>query len=91
MAPEDAPDDWADGSAGYLKKSAVIATLEAAGFLFEAESAINENPLDQPTTDDIVWRLPPSLSTSRDDPELAAKYRAVGESSRMTLLFRKPS
>jgi predicted methyltransferase len=90
MAPEDAPDDWANGGAGYLKKSMVIASFEAAGFELVAESAINENPLDQPTVDDVVWRLPPTLSGSRDDPEAAAAMQAIGESNRMTLLFRKP-
>ena len=91
MALEGMPDDWASGSAGYLKKSFVIATLEAAGLEFVAESAINENPKDRPTTDDVVWRLPPSLSGSKDNPEQAAANRAIGESNRMTLLFRKPA
>ena len=39
---------------------------------------------------DIVWRLPPTLATSRDNPELRAELEAVGESNRMTLKFRKP-
>ncbi len=90
MAPEDAPDEWADGSAGYLKKSTVVATLEAAGFELVAESDMNINPKDQPTTEDIVWRLPPTLYGSRDNPEQAAVMNAIGESTRMTLLFRKP-
>lgn len=90
MAPEDAPDDWASGGAGYLKKSAVIAKFEEAGFELVAESAINENPLDTPTVDDIVWRLPPTLAGSRENPEAAAAMNAIGESNRMTLLFRKP-
>lgn len=90
QAPADSPDEWADGSAGYLKKDFVIERLEEAGFEFVAESAINENPKDQPTTDDIVWRLPPTLATSRDNPELRAQMEAIGESNRMTLKFRKP-
>lgn len=45
---------------------------------------------DQPTEDDIVWRLPPTLGTSADNPELKAELEAVGESNRMTLKFRKP-
>ncbi|GAB5414289.1 MAG: class I SAM-dependent methyltransferase [Congregibacter sp.] len=91
MAPEEAPDTWADGSAGYLKKSFVVAQMEETGLEFVAESAINENPADQPTTDDIVWRLPPTLATSKDNPELAEQLKAVGESTRMTLLFKKPA
>ncbi len=89
QAPDNAPDDWADGSKGYLKKDALIATIEAAGFEFVAESAVNENPKDQPGVEDVVWRLPPTLATSREDPELRDKMIAIGESNRMTLRFRK--
>ena len=90
MAPEDAPDEWATGAAGYLKKSFVIATMEGAGFELVAESDINENPADQPTTDDIVWRLPPTLFGAAENPEQAESNKVIGESNRMTLLFRKP-
>lgn len=90
QAPETSSDDWADGDAGYLKKDFVIRRIEEAGFEFVAESDINENPKDQPTEADIVWRLPPNFATSRDDPELRAKMEAIGESNRMTLKFRKP-
>ncbi|MEJ2297965.1 MAG: hypothetical protein P8X94_05565 [Woeseiaceae bacterium] len=55
-----------------------------------AESDLNANPKDQPTEDDIVWRLPPTLGTSAEDPDLRAELEAVGESNRMTLKFRKP-
>ena len=89
-ARPDMPDTWANGANGYLKKQFVIDQVEEAGFEFVGESDINANPADQPTTDDIVWRLPPSFATSREDPELKAKYEAVGESNRMTLKFRKP-
>lgn len=89
-ARADMPDDWAIGSNGYVKKQFVIDRVTAAGFEFVAESDVNENPNDRPTTEDFVWRLPPSLRTSRDDPELRAELEAVGESHRMTLKFRKP-
>ena len=89
-ARDEMSDEFADGSHGYLKKSFVIAAAEAAGFEFVAESDINANPKDQPSEDDIVWRLPPSLNTSRDNPELRAEFEAIGESNRMTLRFRKP-
>jgi len=89
-ARDDMSDEFADGSHGYLKQSFVIAAAEAAGFEFVAESDINANPLDQPTAEDIVWRLPPTYATSQEDPELKAKMDAVGESNRMTLKFRKP-
>ena len=90
-APADNPDEWADGSAGYLKQQAVIDAFTSAGFLFEASSELNANPEDKPGVDDIVWRLPPSLNgTEEGTPEQAAMI-AIGESDRMTLRFRKPS
>jgi len=89
-ARDDMSDEFANGSHGYLKKGFVIAAAEAAGFEFVAESDINANPADQPSEDDIVWRLPPTLGTSADNPELKAELEAVGESNRMTLKFRKP-
>jgi predicted methyltransferase len=90
MAPETASVQWANGSNGYLKKSFVIAKMKAAGFEYIDSSDININPKDKPTTDDIVWRLPPSFANSKDKPELKKEYVAVGESTRMTLTFRKP-
>ena len=88
-ARPDMPDDWAAGDAGYLKRAFVIEAFESAGFELVETSEINANPLDQPTTDDAVWRLPPSLGTSGDDEELRAQMQAIGESHRMTLKFRK--
>ena len=89
-ARADMPDEFADGSHGYLKKSFVKQAAADAGFEFVAETDINQNPADQPGEDDIVWRLPPSLVTSGENPELRAELEAVGESNRMTLKFRKP-
>ena len=88
-APETATDEWADGNRGYLKQSAVIAMFQEAGFQLVASSEINANPKDQPGADDIVWRLPPSLRGGKEDPELKAAMLAIGESDRMTLLFRR--
>ena len=90
QARDEMSDEFADGSHGYLKKSFVIAVAEQAGFEFVAESDINMNPDDQPGAEDVVWRLPPSFGTSQDNPELQAEMRAIGESNRMTLRFRKP-
>ncbi|MGV8837147.1 class I SAM-dependent methyltransferase [Cellvibrio sp.] len=84
--PEDKPDAWADGSRGYLKRSYVISTMTSAGFEFVGESDINKNPKDDPQADDNVWRLPPSLSGTE---EHKAKNRLIGESNRVTLLFKK--
>jgi predicted methyltransferase len=89
-APAGNSDQWADGENGYLKQDAVIAAFKAAGFEFVGSSEVNANPKDQPTEEDMVWRLPPSLATSRDNPEMKARMEAIGESDRMTLKFRKP-
>lgn len=86
---EDKSNEWADGSKGYLKKSNLVAAVTAAGFELVGESDINANPKDQPGEEDIVWRLPPVLNTSKDDATAKAKYMAIGESNRMTLLFKK--
>ena len=80
-----------NGSRGYMDKEALIKRIEAAGFEYVGSSDINANPADVPSETDIVWRLPPSLMTSREDPELKSKYEAIGESNRMTLMFRKPA
>ncbi len=84
------PDDWASGRNGYLKRDFLVERMKEAGFELVASSDINVNEKDQPTEEDFVWRLPPSLATSKEDPELKAKMIAVGESNRMTLKFRKP-
>jgi predicted methyltransferase len=86
-APESASDAWASGQNGYLKATAVKALLEGAGFLYEASSAVNANPKDQPGEKDIVWRLPPSYAGGE---ESKAAVDLIGESDRMTLRFRKP-
>jgi len=88
-APESASDSWADGSRGYLKQSFVISAFEDAGFKLLQTSEINANSRDKPGEEDIVWRLPPSLVTSGDNPELRAEMQAIGESDRMTLKFAK--
>ena len=90
QASEDKSDAWASGGKGYLKQSFVTQAMVNAGFEFVAESDINKNPKDQPGEEDIVWRLPPSFYSSQDNSELRAQYEAIGESNRMTLLFRKP-
>lgn len=89
-APADMPADWASGARGYLHRQLVIDRMTAAGFEFVEASDINANPNDMPGADDVVWRLPPSLATSRENPELRAQMEAIGESNRMTLRFRKP-
>lgn len=89
-APDAMSDEWASGDHGYLKQDFVVKRMEAAGFEFLGASDINRNDKDQPGTEDIVWRLPPTLATSRENAELKAQMEAIGESNRMTLKFRKP-
>lgn len=90
-APDTATDAWSDGSRGYMREDQVKAAMESAGFEFVNSSTVNRNPKDKPTESDSVWRLPPSLADSKDNPLLQSQYLAVGESDRMTLLFRKPA
>lgn len=89
--PETNSDEWASGANGYLKESFIKEQFERAGFEFAGSSPVNSNPKDVPGESDAVWRLPPSLGTSQDDPQLQAQYQTIGETNRMTLKFRKPS
>jgi len=91
QARDEMPDAWASGAMGYLKDDFVIASFTAAGFEYTGQSDINFNPKDQPGEDDFVWRLPPTLATSKDNAELKAAMLEIGESHRMTIKFRKPA
>ena len=81
---------------GYVSEQAVIELARAAGLYLEARSEVNANPADTQDHEGGVWSLPPGLSLCRDiesEAEISAcqeKYRAIGESDRMTLRFRKP-
>ncbi|MGO1001786.1 class I SAM-dependent methyltransferase [Lysobacter sp. CA196] len=77
----------ANDKSGYVGQAQVIAMAEAAGFKLEAKSEINANPRDTKDYPNGVWTLPPSNDHAAAD---AAKYKAIGESDRMTLRFRKP-
>ena len=55
--------------------------------MLETRSEVNANPKDSADYPNGVWTLPP---TNRHDAADNAKYRAIGESDRMTLRFRKP-
>ena len=90
QSSDEMPDEWANGSNGYLKKSLVVERMESAGFEFVSASSMNENSNDRPGEEDYVWRLPPSFDGSEDDPEKHDAMQAIGESNRMTLKFRKP-
>ncbi|WP_203293920.1 class I SAM-dependent methyltransferase [Maricaulis parjimensis] len=80
---------------GYVQQDYVIAMAEEAGFEFVEASEINANPADTADHPMGVWTLPPTRrSPGEDDPRAEGFNReqidAIGESDRMTLLFRKP-
>lgn len=81
-----ASDEFADGNRGYLKQADLIAYFESKGFELVDSSEINANPKDPADHEGGVWTLPPSNGHA---PEDAEKYAAIGESDRMTLLFKK--
>lgn len=85
-APEDASYDDASGSRGYLRQADVIRLFAVNGFDLVAASEINANPNDPADWEGGVWTLPPTLRYGEEDRE---RYEAIGESDRMTLLFRK--
>ncbi len=88
-APEVASyDDYGARQRGYMRKQDVVAIFEANGFELAAESEVNANPKDPANWERGVWTLPPVLATGNDDPK-RADYLAIGESDRMTLLFKK--
>ena len=83
-------------SNGYVLESYVVQLAQDAGFVLEESSEINANPKDTADHPLGVWMLPPTLDKPKaGTPEAAtydeAKYKAIGESDRMTLRFRKPA
>jgi predicted methyltransferase len=74
---------YADGSKGYLREADVIKFMEVNGFDFVGRSEANANPKDPADHAEGVWELPPNWRTKREE------LKAIGESDRMTLLFRK--
>lgn len=87
-ANADAPFEMSKGTKGYLKPDNVIALFKIAGFELVSSSEINANAKDTKDYEGGVWTLPPILRKGETD---RAKYQAIGESDRMTLLFKKLS
>ncbi|GAB2518534.1 class I SAM-dependent methyltransferase [Lysobacter humi (ex Lee et al. 2017)] len=77
----------ATDKSGYVGQAQVIAMAQAAGFVLDGQSEVNANPKDTKDHPNGVWMLPPA---NRHDAKDAAKYKAIGESDRMTLRFVKP-
>lgn len=86
-ARADAPYSYTDGSKGYLREKDVIAFMELNGFDYVGSSAANANPRDPANWPGGVWTLPPVMAGAKDEDK--ARLQAIGESDRMTLLFRK--
>lgn len=82
-AKADAPWSYADGSHGYVKQQDVIDFMRLNGFELVAASEINANSKDTADHKEGVWEMPPVLATKRED------LKGLGESDRMTLLFKK--
>jgi predicted methyltransferase len=76
-----------DGNKGYMRESDVIALMDVYGFDLVGKSEINANPRDTKDYERGVWALPPSLAGATDATR--PKLLEIGESDRMTLLFRK--
>ncbi len=81
-------------SSGYVQQDYVVALAEEAGFELVSASEINANPADTADHPFGVWTLPPVLRTAPvgepANPDFdSSAYLAIGESDRMTLLFRK--
>lgn len=84
-------------SDGYVAKATIVAAAAKAGLVLDGESEVNANPKDTKDHPFGVWTLPPNSWTSpgnRGETPAgfdAAKYKAIGESDRQTLRFRKPA
>jgi predicted methyltransferase len=72
---------------GYLTEALVLQLAQDAGFKLEDKSEVNANPKDTTDYPNGVWTLSPS---NRHEAADDAKYKAIGESDRMTLRFVKP-
>jgi len=62
--------------------------MEINGFEFVASSEVNANPNDTKDHPGGVWNLPPNLRGVPEDEQ--QHYLTIGESDRLTMLFRKP-
>jgi predicted methyltransferase len=70
---------------GYVTEAYVKEIAKRAGFVFDASSEINANPRDTTDHPHGVWSLAPFSRSSGET------HKAIGESDRMTLKFRKPT
>ena len=71
---------------GYVTEEYAIEIAEKHGFKLVSKSEVNSNIKDTKDHPKGVWTLPPSFRLKEVDKE---KYTEIGESDRMTLLFKK--
>lgn len=88
-ARPDAPASYVLGDYGYQREEDVIALFSAYGFELVARSEINANPRDPANWAEGVWSLSPSFRGAPEGSRERSRRAAIGESDRMTLLFRK--
>ena len=84
---ESVPQDPVSKS-GYVNESYMIKIAKEAGFILDASSEINANPLDTKSHIEGVWTLPPTYRAQSDEQKKALDL--MGESDRFTLRFKKP-
>ena len=72
---------------GYVTEELTINLAKEVGFILSAKSNINANIKDTKDHPAGVWSLPPTLYLKDKNRE---KFIEIGETDRMTLLFRKP-
>jgi predicted methyltransferase len=82
-AKADAPWSYANGTKGYLREADIIDFMRINGFELAGKSEVNANPRDPANHAEGVWEMPPISATKRED------LKGLGESDRMTLLFKK--
>ena len=88
-AKADAPASYTLGDNGYQREKDVIALFDAYGFELVGKSEVNANPKDPANWETGVWTLPPAYRGAPEGSPRRAELDAIGESDRMTLLFRK--
>ena len=72
---------------GYVTEELTINLAKEVGFILSAKSNINANIKDTKDHPAGVWSLPPTLYLKDKNRE---KFIEIGETDRMTLLFKKP-
>jgi len=91
----DGTDVQATAPTGYVPEAYVIEAAQRAGFVLEARSDLNANPMDGRDHPFGVWTLPPVRRSTQDGRTLTGAERdhfdAIGESDRMTLRFVRPT